>query len=116
MDSPNSRRAVLSWVWLVIGSACFTFVGWRFNVPFAAWLAPVFLMRFFREKARWYATLAAIPLLAVASFIQMNGGWDMDPWMAYTFSVRTPSRSPLAMKGCWSRFYAPRRRPSRRTV
>jgi apolipoprotein N-acyltransferase len=91
MDSTGRLNRVLSWVCLFVGSACFTFVGWRFNVPFAAWLAPVFLMRFFRDRVRWYATLAAVPLLAAASFIQLNGGWDLDPWMVYVFSVLRPA-------------------------
>jgi apolipoprotein N-acyltransferase len=97
METSNARRSAWSWLWLVIGSACFAFVGWRFNVPFASWIAPVFLIRFFRAQARWYATLAAIPLLAAASFIQMNGGWDLDPWMVYTFSVLRPAAFLFAL-------------------
>ena len=95
-DARLSRRA-LSWLPLLLGAACFTFVGWRFNVPFAAWLAPFFLIRFFRDRARWTATLPAILLLAVASFIQMNGGWDMDAWMAYTFAVLRPAAFLVAL-------------------
>ncbi len=91
MDSVKTRGAALSWLWLVLGSFSFTFVGWRFNVPFAAWLAPVFLMRFFRDRRRWYECLAAVPLLAAASFVQLNGGWDLEPWMTYLFSVLRPA-------------------------
>lgn len=91
MDRTVNRRTVLSWLWLALGSFCFAFVGWRFNVPLASWLAPLFLIRFFRDRPRWPATLAAIPLLAAASFVQMNGGWDMDPWMIYVFSALRPA-------------------------
>ena len=91
MNNNTVWRAIRPWVPLVLGAACFTFVGWRFNVPFAAWLAPVFLIRFFRDQPRWTRTLPAILLLAVASFIQMKGGWDMDAWMEYTFSVLRPA-------------------------
>jgi apolipoprotein N-acyltransferase len=97
MDFANKWRAVKSWVWLLIGAACFTFIGWRFNVPFAAWAAPVFLIRFFRDQKRWYTTLPAIAALAVASFIQMNGGWDMEAWMTYTFSVLRPAAFLVAL-------------------
>jgi apolipoprotein N-acyltransferase len=90
-------RVALPWVWLVLGAVCFTFIGWRFNVPFAAWLAPVFLIRFFRDQRRWYATLAAIPLLAAASFIQLNGAWDVALWMAYAFSVLRPAAFLVAL-------------------
>ena len=90
MDTGNTWRAGCSWVWLAISAVCFTFVGWRFNAPIAAWIAPIFLIRFFRDQGRWQTTLVAIPLLAAASFIQMNGGWDMDLWMVYVFAVLRP--------------------------
>ena len=97
MDVSNTWRRVQSWVWLVAGSACFTFIGWKFNVPFAAWIAPVFLIRFFRDQKRWYPTLLAIPLLAAASFIQLNGGWDLDPWMIFAVSVLRPAPFLVAL-------------------
>ncbi len=89
--------AARSWVWLLVGSFCFTFVGWRWNVPAAAWVAPVFLIRFFRDRKRWYATLPAVAALAVASFIQMKGGWELDAWMEYAFSVIRPAAFLLAL-------------------
>jgi len=90
VDRKPVSRTALSWLWLVLGSFCFVFLGWRFNVPLASWLAPLFLIRFFRDRPRWPATLAAIPLLAVASFVQLNGGWDLDPWMMYAFCLLRP--------------------------
>jgi apolipoprotein N-acyltransferase len=97
MDISRPWRVAWSWVWLVIGAVCFAFVGWRFNVPAAAWIAPIFLIRFFRDQDRWYTTLPAIALLAVSSFIQMNGGWDLEPWMAYTFSLLRPAAFLVAL-------------------
>jgi apolipoprotein N-acyltransferase len=91
MDTARFRRTLLSWLSLALGAACFTFVGWRFNVPIAAWISAILLIRFFRDQKRWYAALPAVLALAVASFIQMNGGWDMDPWMAYAFSILRPA-------------------------
>jgi apolipoprotein N-acyltransferase len=93
-SAAGSARA---WICLAVGSVCFTFIGWKFNIPFAAWLAPIFLIRFFRDQKRWYTTLAAIPLLAAASFIQLKGGWDMDPWMEYAFSVLRPAAFLVAL-------------------
>jgi apolipoprotein N-acyltransferase len=88
----STRRSALgSHLWLVLGSACFAFVGWRFNVALAAWLAPAFLIRYFRDRTRWYAALPAVPLLAVASYIQMVGGWDLDAWMVPLFSFLRPA-------------------------
>ncbi len=79
------------YVCLALGSLFLTFIGWRFNVAAASWLAPVFLIRFFRDEKRWAVALLAIPLLAVASFVQLDGGWDLEPWMAYLFSVLRPA-------------------------
>ncbi len=90
-EAEARRRAALSWAWLGIGAAGFIFVGWKYNIPAAAWLAPIFLIRFFRDRTRWPATLVAIPALAVASFIQMNGGWDMEPWMMYLACLLRPT-------------------------
>ena len=84
------RLEALSWMWLGIGAVGFVFIGWKYNVPAASWLAPIFLIRFFRDRARWPATLIAVPALAVASFIQMNGGWDMHPWMMYLACLLRP--------------------------
>ncbi|MBN2005832.1 MAG: carbon-nitrogen hydrolase family protein [Anaerolineae bacterium] len=65
-----------SYLWLLIGSALLLFMGWHWNVPVALWLAPVFLMRFFRTQERWPATLLAVPPMALALFANIHGGWD----------------------------------------
>lgn len=91
MEHTSPRPQILSHLWLALGSACFVFVGWRFNVALAAWLAPLFLIRFFRDRRRWYAALPAVPLLAIASYIQMAGGWDLDAWMVPIFSILRPA-------------------------
>ncbi len=88
--SPAWKKAS-SWVWLAIGSFSFAFLGWRFNVPLASWVAPFFLIRFFRDRPRWLSTLPAIPLLALASYIQLAGGWDLDAWMYPVFSLLRPA-------------------------
>jgi apolipoprotein N-acyltransferase len=91
VETSSPRSQLLSHLWLVPGAACFVFVGWRFNVALAAWLAPVFLIRYFRDRPRWYAALPAVPLLAVASYLQMAGGWDLDAWMVPVFSLLRPA-------------------------
>jgi apolipoprotein N-acyltransferase len=47
-------------LWLGLGSAAYALIGWRWSAPAAAWIAPVFLLRFFRNQQKWYATLPAI--------------------------------------------------------
>lgn len=68
-----------SYLWLVLGSASLAFLGWRWNVPIAAWLAPVFLIRFFRSHERWPATLIAIPAMTLGLFVNLTGSWDFTP-------------------------------------
>jgi len=90
MKTDRKSRA-MTWLWLLLGAASFTFIGWKFNVPFAAWAAPVLLIRFFRDTPRWPATLAAVPVLALASFIQLAGGWDLEAWMVVLVSFLRPA-------------------------
>jgi len=91
MDKDTERTSALSWLWLLLGAGSFTFIGWKFNVPFAAWIAPVFLVRFFRDQRRWYTALAAIPALGIASFVQLYGGWDLAAWMVILVSLLRPA-------------------------
>ncbi len=67
----------LNYVWLVLGCAFNLFVGMRWNIPLAAWIAPIFLIRFFRSQDKWYKTLPAIPLLILMAFVKFHGGWDL---------------------------------------
>ena len=46
---------------MAVGVSLLMFLGWAWNSAFAAWLVPVFLIRFFRSQARWYAPLIALP-------------------------------------------------------
>ena len=72
----------LDFLWLVTGALAFAFVGWKWNTAAAAWIAPAVLIRFFRNQARWLATLAALPLLVLASFAKFTGTWGavIGPW------------------------------------
>ena len=81
MNKDTAPVTALSCLWLLLGAGVSTFVGWKFNIPLAAWIAPVFLIRFFRDQRHWYAAMTAVPALGLVSFIQLNGGWDIDAWM-----------------------------------
>ncbi len=70
------NKQTQSYLCLALGSALLFFMGWRWNAPMALWLAPVFLMRFFRAQERWPMTLLAIPPLALALFANIHGSWD----------------------------------------
>jgi len=73
-----SKNKSYSLLYLLTGAGLFTLVTWRWNVALAAWLAPVFLMRFFRHEKRWYGLLGGVLLLWAASFANKTGAWDMD--------------------------------------
>ncbi len=62
-----------SWLWLVIGAAVLFFSSIGPSFPLAAWLAPVFLLRFVRtQRAR-----IGLPLLAVAQAVTVGMNWSI---------------------------------------
>jgi apolipoprotein N-acyltransferase len=76
MGTTRRIRIPLDAAWLILGGLFFTFIGFRWSMPVAAWLAPVFLIRFFRSQKRWYRTLPAIPLLILSACAKFLGFWD----------------------------------------
>jgi apolipoprotein N-acyltransferase len=64
-------------LWLALGCTAYALIGWRWSAPAAAWIAPVFLLRFFRNQERWYVPLLALPGLYAAFLANMIGAWDL---------------------------------------
>jgi apolipoprotein N-acyltransferase len=62
-----------SWVWLVIAAVLLMFAGGRDNVPLAAWLAPVFLLRFVRGRSLKIGLPTAYVALTATSAFQLRG-------------------------------------------
>src|SRR4051794_15424918 len=56
-----------SWVWLLVGAALLSVASLQTLVPVAAWLAPVFLLRFVRTQR----ALVGLPAVAVATCLAM---------------------------------------------
>jgi apolipoprotein N-acyltransferase len=56
-----------SWVWLAVGTALLPFINFQTAVPVAAWLAPVFLLRF----ARGQRLTVAMPVLVLVNSAAM---------------------------------------------
>lgn len=77
MKQNKTKGVGLDLLWLALGAACYALVGWRWSAPAAAWAAPVFLLRFFRNQDRWYASLLCLPFLYVAFAANMIGAWDL---------------------------------------
>jgi len=59
---PPQAAARWSWVWLAIGTMLLPFANLQTLIPLAAWLAPVFLLRFTRS----HRPVVGLPVLAVA--------------------------------------------------
>jgi apolipoprotein N-acyltransferase len=75
----------LRWLWLLTGFALLPFTAYRNVIPLAAWIAPVFLLRFVRVSPRgrpavWLVALA----YALAALIAMRGVPDRGVGLALT--------------------------------
>ncbi|MBN2551765.1 MAG: hypothetical protein JXB06_03295 [Spirochaetales bacterium] len=77
MQRKTTNAFKIDLLWLGLGSLAYAFVGWRWSAPAAAWIAPVFLLRFFRNQERWYVPLLALPCLYAAFLTNMIGAWDL---------------------------------------
>jgi apolipoprotein N-acyltransferase len=66
---PNDKRA---WLWLAIGAALLPFAQFQTVLPLAAWLAPIFLLRFARTQRLWIAVLGLALVHYTASVIAMR--------------------------------------------
>ena len=71
----------------IVGVALLAFLGWRWNEPLAAWLAPVFLIRAFRAPERWTTTLLIVPFMIGALLLPLLGAWPLST--AYFTGVAT---------------------------
>ena len=81
-DSPQAKTMDLRWLWLLIGFALLPFTAYRVVFPLAAWIAPVFLLRFERVSRRGGPALwlifAAYTLAGVIDLIGIPGrGLDL---------------------------------------
>jgi len=73
--SPNqiSPRESRSWVWLTIAAVLLLFSNGADNIPIAAWLAPVFMLRFVRSQSLKVGLLVTYILLIAAFSFQFRG-------------------------------------------
>lgn len=75
-DRPAQQRRANSWIWLLIGAALLPFTMFQTILPIAAWLAPIFLLRFVRTKR----ARVALPVIAIvgylATLVALRGIWS----------------------------------------
>jgi apolipoprotein N-acyltransferase len=79
----DTRGRGLTWLWLVIGFALLPFTMAQTMLPLAAWLAPIFLLRFARTFRRPTVALLLIWLAqTIGKLIAVRGGWAPYFWVA----------------------------------
>lgn len=90
-------RAWRSWLWLALGAALLPFSMFQTVPPLAAWLAPVFLMRF----ARTQRAIVALPLIGLVGYLAAliaTRGFVPIP-QSYLFALG--GLLPTRWIGCW---------------
>lgn len=75
MPSSTQLHSRLAWVWLLMGAALLPWITTQTVIPIAAWLAPIFLLRFVRTPQ---SAVIALPLVVLvnmgAQFIASRNG------------------------------------------
>lgn len=75
----GDSKSTYGWVALGAATIFLLFANGRNNVAVAAWLAPVFLLRFTRTALRWWHMLAACVVLALTWAFQFRGMVPVPP-------------------------------------
>ena len=74
-STQDTRGGSLTWLWLLVGFALLPFTLVQTMLPLAAWLAPIFLLRFARTARRTWLALTLIFLAqAISKLIAIRGG------------------------------------------
>lgn len=74
----NTQQKQINFLWLGLFATLTLFVGARWNFPPAAWLAPVFALRFYRSSEKgWRAFLWLWLAMALPTTIAWNGATAM---------------------------------------
>ena len=64
----------LRYLWLTIAAILGFFIGSKWNIPLAAWIAPIFVIRFFRDSDKAGCNFLLLWLVsAIPTIISWNG-------------------------------------------
>jgi apolipoprotein N-acyltransferase len=73
-----SMNKNLRYLWLVIAAIFGLFIGGKWNFPLAAWIAPIFIIRFFRESEKAGRNFLLLWVIsAISTIISWNGATSM---------------------------------------
>ena len=73
---PTMQRDRWTYLWLALAALFFAFSSGRWTLPLAAWLAPVFIIRFMRTQPLWRGLLLTWAVTFVMATITW---WGLDP-------------------------------------
>ena len=71
-DNP-SESGRFSYLWLLAGAVLLVFANGRWIIPLTAWLAPVFIIRFLRNKKPVHGLILVAIILVVVNIIAWQG-------------------------------------------
>ena len=99
MNSKNLR-----YLWLTIAAILGFFIGSKWNIPLAAWIAPIFVLRFFRDSDKAGRNFLLLWLItAIPTIISWNGATffaDMST-CSDRLSAVAETQPSAAWKSCW---------------
>ena len=72
-DSSSAKTTNLAWLWVLIGFALLPFTAYRDVIPLAAWIAPVFLLRFERVSRGQRSLWLIFAAYTIAGVFDMRG-------------------------------------------
>jgi apolipoprotein N-acyltransferase len=75
-SDPTIQRDRWTYLWLTLAAVSFAFSSGRWTLPLAAWLAPVFIIRFMRTQPLWRGLLL---WWVVGAAIASITWWGLDP-------------------------------------
>jgi apolipoprotein N-acyltransferase len=74
----NNNSKNIRFIWLIIAAAASFFIGGKWNLPLAAWILPIFFIRFFRDSEKAGRNFLLLWLVsAVSAIISWSGATAM---------------------------------------
>jgi len=73
MNQEESKNKDVSFLWLILAAILFFFANGRWTLPIASWLAPVFLLRFVRNKKPLPGLLIGLLMVNIISIFSWRG-------------------------------------------
>jgi len=83
----NKKDLLLRAGWLLLGMALQYFAGGDHPVGLAVWLAPIFILRFFRDVGAFKAFLIVLPLMTTVELIADKGMMPFPSFKLFLFST-----------------------------